>query len=224
MAKATSQVHVEKTFRADQMDGARLLEFLAAGVTMREGVFSKRRYPGEYQGECLAARLNSLAGAPIKQRPLLRCLHILKQFERACKTKDVAAIERLRKQKKGLHFAYDCLVQAASRKKKGRKPRCSGVHEEGLIVGPVGPAGQAALAALLLDNENRLDRIKQCLHCNSWFYARFKHQSFCPDSKKKCQWNHYHTLAWRKQHREQNRKHQKAYRKRLFTKPGGQTN
>lgn len=205
------------------MDGARLLKFLADGVTMRDGVFSKRRYPGENQGECLAARLNSLASAPVKQTPLLRCLHILKQFEQARKTKDVAAIDRLRKHKKGWHFAYDFLIQAASRK-NGRKPRFRGLHEEGLIVGPVGPAAEVALAALLLHSENRLDRMKQCLHCLSWFYARFKHQSFCPDSKKKCQWNHYHTPAWRKQHREQNLKHQKAYRKRLFTKPGGQTN
>lgn len=76
----------------------------------------------------------------------------------------------------------------------------------------------ALLALVELLRRGRLDRLRQCLRCRSWFYARFKHQRFCNDPEKKCQWRHYHTPEWRKKHREKNRRHQEEYRKRLFGK------
>jgi hypothetical protein len=76
----------------------------------------------------------------------------------------------------------------------------------------------ALLALLELFERGKLARLKQCLHCKEYFYARFKHQKFCADSETNCQWEHYHTAVWRKQHRERNRKHQSKFRERLFPK------
>jgi hypothetical protein len=177
-----------------------------------------RRYPGEWQGHILAARLNS--SSPSKQTALLASIRVLQQVAQAQKDHDISAIDRLRKKKgKGFNYAYDYLVKAA----KGGKAKTwvEGVHEEGLILGPSTEAGYAALAALVLEKKDRIDRIKQCLHCRNWFYARFRHQQFCSDRRKKCQWNHYHTPEWRKLHRERNRKHQREYRKRLFGRNKG---
>lgn len=73
----------------------------------------------------------------------------------------------------------------------------------------------AKFAMFLLYQQGRIARIRQCLHCRSWFYARFEHKRFC---SKRCQFAHYHTPEWRKKNRERNRKHQRAYRETLFGK------
>ena len=90
--------------------------------------------------------------------------------------------------------------------------------EGGLAIRPTSDEGKAALAALILADESRLSRIRPCLHCRTWFYARQERQRFCSDRAKRCQWKHYHSPEWRKRNREQNRKHQRAYRERLFGK------
>jgi len=180
----------------------------------------KRRYPYEDQGHALAERLNLLSSGPTKQNSLLESVRVLQEVARAQKNRDVAAIDRLRKAKKGMNFAYGYLVDAAlSGLRKHSKNRWAvGIHEDGLIVEPTTSEARAAIGALLLETNGRIDRVKQCLLCQTWFYARFKHQEFCADSKKKCQWTHYHTPEWRRQHRERNKKHQRAYRERTFGK------
>jgi len=86
------------------------------------------------------------------------------------------------------------------------------------VIDPETTEGLTAFALLSLYLTGKLDRLKQCKQCEWWFYARFKHQQFCNDPMKKCQWNHYHTPEWRKKHREQNQRHQAAYRQRMVPK------
>jgi hypothetical protein len=74
----------------------------------------------------------------------------------------------------------------------------------------------ALLGLLELFGRRRLNRLRRCRHCSAWFYARFKHENFCIDPEKRCQWNHYHTPEWRKRNRERNRRQQREWRKRNF--------
>jgi hypothetical protein len=90
--------------------------------------------------------------------------------------------------------------------------------ERGFVFISEDPRVHAVLGILELFRRGRLARVKKCLHCRSWFYARFKHQQFCSDTAKKCQWNRYHTPEWRRKHSEQNRQHQREYRQRMFKK------
>lgn len=168
----------------------------------------KRRYPGEGEGAYL---VRYLADDPSTARQFLRSIDLLTQIEQARRRQDVEAIHQLRHK---MRAAYNPLVEAINKRKAP-----VGVGAEGLIMQPETPAGNAALAILLLEKFDRLHRLRRCLHCGAPFYARFKHQQFCPDPEKKCQWNHYHTPEWRKKNRERNKKHQRAYRDRLFGPP-----
>jgi len=219
MPNSTRKVQKEKVRQSSgkNRDPKRLLAFLASSdrpYIARAETLSKRPYPFRYQGECLALWLNH-ESRTTQRTLLLTSVRVLQEMVRAKKNRDVTAIDRLRKRRKGLNFAYEYLLSVVAAGAK-RTERFKGVHEEGLIFAPSTGDGEAALAALILEKENKIDQIKQCLHCKQWFYALFKHQRFCNDFEKKCQWNHYHTPEWRKKHREQNRKHQKEYRKRLF--------
>jgi hypothetical protein len=173
-----------------------------------------RRYPGESAGRYLAEYLNQ-ASCSTNGRALLRSVYVIQELAQAVDRHDVDAVDRLRK--RGLKFAYANLTSAINSAMSTRMSAFD-VHENGLIVQATTPEGRAALAVLLLEKQRRLTRVRQCLHCGSWFYARFKHQGFCNNPQKRCQWNHYHTPDWRKRHREKNRKHQRAYRERNFGK------
>lgn len=228
MANDYRQVLAEKVSSSvvRSADAARWLERLTTGAfpyLVRDGVFPKRGYPLQWHGEVLADRLNLESRVPALKTPLLPSIRVLQQIAAEDrKNRDVSAIDRLRKNKKGFDFAYGYLTRAAMRGTK-RKWFLAGVHENGLIVSPGTSEGEAAWVALLLDKKDRIDRVKQCIVCRSWFYARFKHQRFCNDPVKQCQWKHYHTAEWRKQHRERNRKHQQEYRERLFGPRKGKT-
>jgi hypothetical protein len=218
MANETRQVQKGKASQRGETDAIRLLRFLAssgAPYITDKGTLPRRPYPFRWQGECLAERLNRRPSTT-KENRLLTSVRILQEVARAMKNRDISAIDKLRKRKKGLNFAYDYLGSAAIAGKG--KHRIGEVHEHGLTVRPSTDEGHAALAALVLEKENKIDRIKQCLNCKDWFYAIFKHQRFCNYPGKNCQWNHYHTPEWRKKHREQNRRHQAEWRKRTFSK------
>lgn len=88
----------------------------------------------------------------------------------------------------------------------------------GWVPRPTSDEGKAALAFLVLSDESRSSRVRRCLHCGTWFYARQERQRFCSDRAKRCQWKHYHSPEWRKRNREPNRKHQREYRERLYGK------
>jgi hypothetical protein len=216
MPNSTSQVQHEKVeVLLQRILGSELLRKL--GLSKEEKPHG-RRYPHEDHGHYLTECLNLLSHLPAKQRSLLESVRVLQEVARAQKNRDAAAIDRLRKAKKGMNFAYGYLVEAAlSGLREHTKNRWAiGLHDDGLIVEPTTSEARAAIGALLLEKNGRIDRIKRCLHCQSWFYARFKHQEFCRDLNKRCQWNHYHSPEWRRQHREQNKKHQRAYRDRIF--------
>lgn len=190
-----------------------VLEKLASGSWDQEET-PKRRYPGETQGLYLTEHLNSLSRFPAKQSSLLKSVYICQEIAREMKSRDVP--NDLRKLRKRIRFAEEYLVDAAlSALRKDSKGRWAlGIRKDGLIVEPTTPEARAAIAALWLTESGRIDCIKQCLYCRSWFFARFKHQQFCSDPKKKCQFNHYHSSEWRKRNRERNRKDQIEYRKR----------
>lgn len=177
-------------------------------------IASSRLYPAQAEGDCVAEYLNHLSSVRAKQHRFRQSLNVFWEVEQAVNDRDLRAIDLLAKKRRGLKFAYDYVVAAA--KPTRLKQLRFKFHNEGLVLQPVTPEGRAAVALLLLHRKYRLDRIRQCPHCRTWFYARFNHQRFCNNPAKKCQWNHYHTPEWRKQHREQNRKHQAQYRKRLF--------
>jgi hypothetical protein len=206
MANVTRQVHAENRDFLDERE--RLLrEYGLWWEPFKLAAPAKRRYPG--QGEA-AYLLKYLSENPRNAKRLLKSISILQKLEEARRNKDVGAVHELRRD---LATAYNPLIHAINKRRIE-----VGVQAEGLVVRPETPAGDAALAVLLLEKLGRLHRLRHCRHCGALFYARFKHQWFCPDPAKKCQWNHYHTSEWRRQHRERNKKNQQAYRERLFGK------
>jgi hypothetical protein len=175
---------------------------------------SVRSYPGQVEGDCIVSYLNYLPRVYAEENPFLRSVIVLRKLAQAVQNRSVPAVDHLRNQRRGVNFAYNYLISAAlpTRLKDLRVRR----HKEGLLLEPTTPKGRAAMAVLVLDETGRVDRVRQCLRCGTWFYARFNHQQFCSDSATKCQWAHYHSSGWRKQNRERNRKHQAEHRKRLF--------
>jgi hypothetical protein len=173
-----------------------------------------RSYPGQTEGDCVTKYLNDVARIRADQHLFLESMAVLWKLSQATKDGDVPAIDRLRTQRRGVSFAHNYFASLAiPTRLRDLRVR---FHKEGLLLQPTTPKGQAAVAVLVLDQASRVDRIRRCLHCRFWFYARFEHQRFCSDGEKQCQWKHYHSAEWRKKHRERNRKHQAAYRKKLF--------
>ncbi len=162
---------------------------------------AKREYPGALEGSFLAGYFNQLSARPRKQRAFRDLLSPLLEVERRP------------------DFSLRALNRAYT-KLEGKIDRQGLPHvtEDGLVIPPTSDEGKAALAAILLYRQFRLGRIRQCLHCGTWFYAHLERQTFCSDQAKRCQWKHYHSPEWRERNRERNRKHQRAYRERLFGK------
>jgi hypothetical protein len=167
-----------------------------------------KQYPGEDEGGAVAAILQRLSRSPKKQKPFLEVLRSLQRLERGRDQKGVRATGRMvpdvliRKIEKGLR-RVKLLVLA-----KGYR----------LQLMPASLYGFFIQNLLTLFGMNRVNRIRQCGHCGTWFFARINHQTFCNDQEKKCQFTHYHTSEWRKRNRERNLRHQREYRKRLFEK------
>jgi hypothetical protein len=68
-------------------------------------------------------------------------------------------------------------------------------------------ASEAVLQIVLLGQEGLLWRVRQCLACERWFYARFSHQHYCGT---RCQQGHYkRSPEWR----EHRRKYMQKYRR-----------
>jgi hypothetical protein len=65
-------------------------------------------------------------------------------------------------------------------------------------------AGQRVASMILIvvrfAETGLLRRIRRCLRCNNWFFARFNHQRFC---EKRCQVLHYQTGEYWKQRRRE---------------------
>lgn len=174
-----------------------------------------RYYPGEAEGRYLTRRLNQLS--PEREPFLFMSLWTLLKVARVGRDRDIPILGILRKEKEifSENEARTYLFStAAGGFGKRSKLEIHGVHEDGLIIGPETTEGKDALTILSLEAKGKLDRIKRCIHCQDWFYARFKHQQFCSNPEEKCQFNHYHSSEWRKRNRERNRRHQVDYRKR----------
>jgi hypothetical protein len=183
-----------------------------SGLPVERDATSARSYPGQADGDCVAKYLNHLPRSGAKQHLFLHSVTVLSKLSQATKSGSVPAIDRLLASRRGINFVYNYLFAAA----KPTRLRDLDLrrHKDGLLFLPTTPTGEAVVALLVLDHKRQVDRIRKCLHCRTWFYARFKHQQFCNDRAKKCQSNHYHTPEWRKKNRERNRKHQAASRER----------
>jgi len=217
MPNKTSQVQRKKRFKkfpdippevrlALRKDTKERLESQGYPVFLKPDV-PGRQYPGEAEGMHLACEIDDSPKA--KREKLLKLLRIMRNCEETISSGDT----RIRA--KAARTARDVFGRLERTILSGRNFTL-GVSRQGLIVQPYTNQGMTAFALLSLFDQRKVSRLRQCLHCRSWFYARFKHQRFCPFLMNKCQWNHYHTPEWRRQHREQNRKHQRAYRERNF--------
>jgi hypothetical protein len=209
MANTSRQVHTRQLQKMSKMraeDFKKLLESFMPPM-FPPVVGTKRKYPGDTAGAYLCEFLKTVSRFPTQEKVFLTSLRTLQRLEQAVMNRDVLAVHRIRK--KGLYPAYDRLTEMVNRRKWA-----AGVTEDGVVFRPKTAEGKAALAIFLLEKQRRLNRMRKCLHCGAWFYARFSQQQFCRDPQTKCQWKHYHTPEWRKKHREQNRKHQSEYRKR----------
>jgi hypothetical protein len=72
------------------------------------------------------------------------------------------------------------------------------------------PASEAVLQIVLLGREGTLWRVRRCLKCGLWFYAKFHHQKFCRTA---CQQEHYKkSPEWR----EVRRKYMQRYRRENY--------
>jgi hypothetical protein len=214
MASETTKVQpkvqpkVRRSWTKDELV-ARLLRDLESGPFDRP-LGSKRRYPGEVEADYLLTYIGRLSRFPAKQESFLKPFRALLEMERVLGKKDEPAVRRIWPSARRAYNKLSHVIRAGG--------WTVGVSRQGLILEPMSKGGRAALAVLLLDEQHRLNRIRPCLSCDAWFYARFNHQRFCNDPEKKCQWNHYHTPEWRKKHREQNKKYQRDFRERTFGK------
>jgi hypothetical protein len=68
------------------------------------------------------------------------------------------------------------------------------------------PLGPFVLDVVMLGQRGLLDRLRRCLDCESWFWARIRHKQFC---SVKCQQAHYKSSPKWKEHR---RKYMQEYR------------
>jgi hypothetical protein len=166
---------------------------------------AERHYPGEAEALHILLEIN-LSPKP-KRAELLKSFRILRDYEEASASGNTRALA------KALRTSKAVLARLERSILLGRNFTL-GVRRDGLVVQPNTNAGMTAFALLSLFGQQRVSHLRECLHCRSWFFARFKHQQFCRDPFKKCQWSHYHTPEWRRSRREQNKKHQMEYRKR----------
>jgi len=70
-----------------------------------------------------------------------------------------------------------------------------------------GNTADAVLQVVLLGQQRLLWRVRRCLNCQRWFFARFKHQRHC---KMQCQQAYYRDDP---QWRENRRKYMQNYRR-----------
>jgi hypothetical protein len=69
-------------------------------------------------------------------------------------------------------------------------------------------ASEALELVLKLTQIGQLTRLRHCVHCQKWLYAKFRHQTFC---SMKCQQKHYtQTDEWRAKRRQYMRKYYRA--------------
>ncbi len=72
--------------------------------------------------------------------------------------------------------------------------------------------GQALETIVNLARSGYLDRLRRCVHCHKWLYAKFRHQNFC---SMKCQQKHYTQSEEWKAHR---REYMRRYYQQVFSK------
>ena len=174
---------------------------------------SRRSFLGQAEGDCVTEYLNYLSRVGAKRHPFVRSLSVHQEYLQAVRRQDKAAMARLRKPGGGADLAYYSLISAAKPKRLNQLQVT--LSKDGLLIlQPATSEGKAAVALLALIQKARVDRIRRCPCCRTWFYARFKHQRFCPDPEKECQWSHYHSPEWRRKNRERNKKNQRDYRVR----------
>jgi hypothetical protein len=161
----------------------------------------KRTYPGEFLAESLFTYLDCLRATPKELVEFFRLLLPLLHWSH------VEGVPWKGKAQEAFDELQDEIFHEVA--ESGKLSLQSGRF----VVEANSPRGKACFAIFQLLLEGKLSKIRNCLQCKAYFYARFKVQMFCT---KKCQEANYHSPDWRKKNRERNRKHQKEYRGRLF--------
>lgn len=167
----------------------------------------KRQYPGESEAEDIIAYLRLL----VRQLKEGGDDVIREEFKEFMKL--IAPIIFSRRGESATLPMNDLVEEIVGEVVEHGSPK---VSKRGVQFEAVSPRGKATFALLRLVQDGRLDRLRKCDNCRILFYARFKHQRFCNEASKNCQWKYYHSPEWRKRNRERNLQHQRAYRKRLF--------
>jgi len=210
MVRMIKQVQ-RKQSRLSATDRALFGTLVSPSGPFPEVVGARRQYPGATEGTYLASYLNELSARPKAQKAFTELISPLQKFER-----------RMKQLKKGepaegpldAYTERDVWIPYAKLQKKIDRRGLARITKDGSVIPPESSQGKAALAVLILYQEFRLTRVRQCLQCRRWFFAHIERQGFCGDPQKKCQWKHFHSPEWRRRNRE----HQRKYREALFGK------
>lgn len=79
---------------------------------------------------------------------------------------------------------------------------------------------ESAVVGLLLNlaRQGAVHRVRECLECGRWFFARFEHSKFC---QRKCQLKHYQSDAkWKAHRRDWMRSYRGTIKRRQRAKTG----
>lgn len=176
----------------------------------------QRSYEGEQAAQIFMRFLETLHEFPGKRDHYISLLHGLQHLESEAKKRgnlDEWWFRRRKSWEEFTHELYEHALQVSPWALDWRP-------DQGFVVVSASLRVHALLSLLELFRRGALGRLKGCRHCGSLFFARFKHQVFCSDPKKNCQWEHYHSSEWRRMHRVKNREHQANFRQGLFGKKG----
>jgi hypothetical protein len=195
-------IHVQRQLNDRSSADRALFRTLAVprrGMLFPEIPRARRQYPRELEGSYLASYVNGLTNKA--RKAFLELLVPLWKVERVRNNQPVESFTR-----RDVMTAYARLKHKIDRRGAAR------ITSYGLVIPPSSSEGKASLAALLLHEDWLISRLRQCLHCQKWFYARVERKKSCST---RCQENHYHSPEWRKKNRERNLRDQREFRKRL---------
>jgi len=162
-----------------------------------------RNYAGEFEGYRVVTWLNRNKGGA-KAKCVLRVLDLLPKYRRAVAPwiakgisgvtgPEMALLEKLGRAlwaELGRWPVYLCLD--ADSIEWAKMPKFTYARADS--------AGVALLNMIRLFEQGLIHRVRRCLKCKKWFYARFRHQQFCST---RCQQSHYRSSEeWKAYRRE----------------------
>jgi hypothetical protein len=170
---------------------------------------NNRQYLGEAYGAHLADWLNRKHHSS-RGRRIARTITLMIRFSREPEARFVprgylAFFRELGSPSFSALLRLKVYLGTVSRRK--RDPREPDLERPRFCLGGRDSGSSAMMAALNLSGLEALDRLRQCVECRKWFFARFAHQRFCPGGN--CQRAHWGKSP---QGREYHRKKMREYR------------